>query len=318
MALAVGLAACSSTQAPDEAASPAPSPSTSAQIEADHPPAPQTPGPGKKFYVSLGDSYAAGWQPTDAAANTLKDVSGGTTTNGFAYQLAGRTVAGTGLTLVNYGCSGATTTGMIDEPDCLLPLLGPKAPLYSDESQADAAIDFIAAHRSEVGLITVVIGANDVTRCAHVDDLRKCLQSALATVTRNLDRFLPRLRAAAGPTTPIVGLTYPDVILGGYVSDKDSGRTLAARSAQGFREYINPALAAAYAKIDATFVDVTAASGAYVPLSQTERFAPYGVVPKAVASACRLTYYCQLMDLHPRTVGYTLMADLVQQAVEKR
>ena len=62
-----------------------------------------TPTQAVKYYVSLGDSYAAGWQATGHG-------SGHTTTNGFAYQLASE-AAGKGyhLTLQNFGCAGATT-----------------------------------------------------------------------------------------------------------------------------------------------------------------------------------------------------------------
>jgi lysophospholipase L1-like esterase len=322
-------AGCGSTRtqgalAPSAAPTPTPVLSLAPTASADpgaaaHPPPPDSPGAGKRFYVSIGDSYAAGWQPADSTRSGGTTISyGGTNTDGFAYQLAARPLGLTGLTLVNYGCSGATTTSMLEDDGCPAALLGPKAPLYPEQSQADAALAFIGAHRDELGLITVVIGANDVTPCTHATDLRTCLRKPLATLARNLDAFLPRLRAAAGPDTPIVGLTYPDVILGGYVSRTDSGGALATRAAAGFRQLINPTLARRYAAIGAGFVDVTAATGAYIPLTSTAYVEPYGVVPQAVARACQLTYYCQLMDLHPRTAGYTLMADLVEQAVLKR
>jgi lysophospholipase L1-like esterase len=280
----------------------------------EHPRPPDAPGPGKKFYVSIGDSYAAGYQPVNG-----QQALGSTTRNGYPYLVAARGIRGTGLTLVNYACSGITTTALLEQKGCLVPLLGPGAPLYPRQTQAQAAIDFIAAHRTEVGLITVIIGGNDITHCAYAEDLTRCLRPALATVDTNLARFLPRLRAAAGPSTPIVGLTYPDVLLGAYLSPgavpNESGYRLAARSATGFRDQINPALAVRYRAVGATFLDVTAATGAYVPFSTTTQLDPYGVIPLAVARSCELTYYCQLMDIHPRTSGYQAIADLIVSAL---
>jgi hypothetical protein len=68
--------------------------------------------PPKRFYVSLGDSYASGWQPTGVG-------QGRNTHNGFAYQvprLAAR--RGYRLVLVNFGCGGATTTSLIAARGC--------------------------------------------------------------------------------------------------------------------------------------------------------------------------------------------------------
>jgi hypothetical protein len=78
---------------------------------------------------------------------------------------------------------------------------------------------------------------------------------------------------------------------------------------------INPVLAAQYRAVGATFVDVTAATGAYLPFSQTVTLAPYGKVPAAVAKACQLTYYCQFRDIHPRAVGYALIADQIRKVL---
>jgi hypothetical protein len=113
----------------------------------------------------------------------------------------------------------------------------------------------------------------------------------------------------------IVGLTYPDVILGAYVSKAANGHTLASLSVTAFKSLINPALKAEYDAIGATFIDVTAATDAYVPFTQTTTLAPYGTVPVAVAQACELTYYCQFHDIHPHTQGYALIADLIRKSL---
>ncbi len=271
---------------------------------------PATPGAGKKFYVSVGDSYAAGYQPTTSRRN------GHTTTNGFAYRLAAAaTVHGKHLTLVNFGCAGATTVSLLKATGCQPERLGPGAVAYPDSTQARAALDFISAHQADIGLVTVVIGGNDITSCALAKNVATCLTKALAGVNTNLRIFLRDLRSAAGAATPIVGITYPDVILGSYVSTSASVRSLAALSVTAFKSLVNPALKADYEAIGATFVDVTAATGAYIPLTQTTTLAPYGTVPVAVAKTCQLTYYCQFLDIHPRTNGYQLIADLIARTL---
>ncbi len=82
-----------------------------------------------------------------------------------------------------------------------------------------------------------------------------------------------------------------------------------------FKSLINPALKSQYDAAGATFIDVTAATDAYVPFSQTTTLAPYGSVPVAVAKVCELTYYCQFHDIHPHTDGYALIADLIRKSL---
>lgn len=295
------LAACGSSSSSSKAA------------PASNPTLPSTPGAGHTFYVSLGDSYGAGYQP---AANGSTGV---TSTNGFAYQLASKaTVHGKKLTLVNFACAGATTSTLLRSLGCRPDRLGPGAVNYPTQTQADAAASFISAHKADVGLITVVISGNDITSCARVSDTKAvvtCVTNALATVKANLHTLLPRLRAAAGPGVPIVGLTYPDVILGAYVGKAANGHTLASLSVTAFKSLINPALSAEYAAIGATFIDVTGATDAYVPFTQTTALAPYGTIPVAVAKACELTFYCQFHDIHPHTDGYALIADLIRKSL---
>lgn len=271
---------------------------------------PATPGAGKKFYVSVGDSYAAGYQPTTSRR------TGHTTTNGFAYRLtADASVHGQHLTLVNFGCAGATTVSLLHATGCLPERLGPGAAPYPTTTQAQAALSFISAHKADVALVTVVIGGNDITSCARASNVATCLTKALVTVNTNLRAFLHDLRAATGPGTSIVGLTYPDVILGSYVSTKASDRSLAPLSVTAFKGLVNPALRTDYQAVGATFVDVTSATGAYTPFSQTTQLAPYGTLPVAVAKACQLTFYCQFQDIHPRNNGYQLIADLIRRTL---
>lgn len=284
LTLTFGLAACGSAANPRSATTPA------------------------HYYVSVGDSYAAGFQPTGPHGK------GHDTTNGYAYQLVGLAAPrGYHLTVVNFGCDGATTQSLLDEKGCQH--RAPDGPTYPDETQAAAAEQFLAAHRGQVDLVTVSIGGNDVTSCAKSTDPISCVAGAITVIKTQLGVLLPALRAAAGPDVKIIGLTYPDVILGGYVSTSSSARGLATLSTTAFKSLINPALQAQYAAIGATFVDVTAATGAYLPFTETTDLPPYGTIPTAVAKVCELTYYCQYQDIHPRTAGYRDIAGLIAAAL---
>jgi hypothetical protein len=125
------------------------------------------------------------------------------------------------------------------------------------------------------------------------------------------------LRKAAGPKVRIVGITYPDVILGQWVGE-NANQDLAKLSVTAFKDFINPSLLKAYTAVGGTLVDVTAASGAYGSLDELVALASGTLVPKPVADVCRLTYYCQFRDIHARTSGYRMIADLVVKSLPRR
>ncbi|MEO9138716.1 MAG: GDSL-type esterase/lipase family protein [Jatrophihabitans sp.] len=262
-------------------------------------------------YVSIGDSYAAGYQPT-------APQKGSTTRNGFAYQVVTDAKAkGYDYSLVNFGCSGATTASILNKPGCPEKFLGPGAPSYS-QTQAAAAEAYLKSHRGKIGLVTVSIGGNDITYCGGVANPTACLAGALGTVETNLKTLVTGLRAAAGPNVRIVGITYPDVLLGNSLSTDATKKQTATLSVFAFRTLINPALKAAYASVGARFVDVTAATGAYGSLDEKTTLPPYGSIPVPVAKICTLTYFCEFQDIHPRTKGYGIIADLVVGTLPKR
>jgi lysophospholipase L1-like esterase len=154
---------------------------------------------GPTYYVSVGDSYSVGYQPGLGA------------TTGYA----GYVTKKTHLTLANFGCGGATTSSIIDSvgcPDVLPHTAG--AHLYPTTTQAAAAEAFLTAHRGHIGLITVSIGGNDVTACAAQANPIPCVATAVTSIDQNVTTLATGLRSAAGPKVPIIGLTYPDVVLG--------------------------------------------------------------------------------------------------------
>ena len=105
------------------------------------------------------------------------------------------------------------------------------------------------------------IGGNDVFVCDTAAQLLSCAKSVLKVVKRNLTGFLAALRKSAGPGVPIVGLTYPDIFLGSYLSPARNQKRLAMLSVTEFRDLLNPTLSAAYSSVGGDFVDVTKATG---------------------------------------------------------
>jgi lysophospholipase L1-like esterase len=264
------------------------------------PPAAQAGTPAPTYYVSVGDSYSVGLQPGLGA------------TSGYTGYVAKKAH----LTLANFGCAGATTTSIIAKVGCpnVLPHTA-GVHRYPTTTQAAAAETFLRAHRGHVGLITVSIGGNDVTACAAQANPTPCVATAVVRMERNVTTLATALRAAAGTGVPIIGLTYPDVFLGAYVypaqPPTEGTVALAADSVSAFKAFINPALKAGYAAVHGSFVDVTAATGAYTPLTKTVTVAPYGQIPAAVARVCTLTWYCAVGNIHATKSGYTLIGRLV-------
>jgi lysophospholipase L1-like esterase len=248
------------------------------------------------YYVSLGDSYSVGYQPGIGASA------------GYTGYVANKTH----LTLVNFGCAGATTTSIISTVGCPLTLPNTAGGVpYPRTTQATAAEAFLKAHRGHIGLITVSIGGNDVTGCFTASDVIPCVARAVLGITFNVTRLARALRAAAGPNVPLIGLTYPDIVLGAYVYPSQpptaTRLALAKDSVAGFRYLLNPALSTAYRLGRGVLVDVTAATGAYTPLTTTTTLAPYGSVPVAVAKVCTLTWSCQAGNIHANTAGYNVI-----------
>jgi lysophospholipase L1-like esterase len=272
------------------------------------------------YYMSLGDSYSVGFQPT---ALSPTDPTGGT--SGYTAYVAHQEH----LTLENFGCGGATTSSIIGKVGC-----GDHAAfhpvLYRTTTQEQAALDFIAVHPGQVRLITISIGGNDVTSCTQSDPTAAaaCLTAADSRITTNLTGLVSSLNSAltaASDTAKIVGLTYPDVILGAWVNPGGAGaQTLAAESVQAFDVLINPTLKNAYTSgvPNGLFVDVTnapyreATSGSDTPLTLTQRTKKYGVIPDAVHEICQLTYFCSLQNIHANTRGYRFIGSLIVAALE--
>jgi hypothetical protein len=135
--------------------------------------------PKRQYYVSLGDSYATGFQPS------VVHQSAGTR-NGFAYQVPGLAKRrGYRFKLVNFGCGGETTVSLLERTaSCTGP--APGGPDYAGSTQIAAAERFLRRHRGKVGLITVSIGGNDVTMCVRDPNTIPCVAAALDAIKANV------------------------------------------------------------------------------------------------------------------------------------
>ncbi len=265
--------------------------------------------PPPTYYLSLGDSYSVGYQPGLGA------------TAGYTAYLAKKTKT----VLENFGCGGATTTSILTVIGCTSPY-GPTAltdaVAYPTETQEQAAVDFIDANPGQVGLITVSIGGNDVTACASSADPISCVMGVQSTIQTNVTSLVTTLDSALtannDTSAKIIGLTYPDVILGDYVYPAgDTDVTLANDSVTAFDDLINPTLDTAYTSVpEGSFVNVTQApykkakKGDDTPLTKTTNLDPYGKIPAAVWEICTLTYYCSDGNIHANTKGYDFIAGL--------
>src|ERR1700722_3195324 len=147
------------------------------------------------YYLALGDSLSQGVQP-DAAGTSVE------TGQGYADQLYAMLRRGQpALRLVKLGCPGETTATMIHGGICK----------YRGGSQLAAAVAFLSAHRGQVRLVTLDIGANDPEDCGSWASLRTllhCVGTNFPDAATTLDTILARARAAAGPDVRIVGMSY--------------------------------------------------------------------------------------------------------------
>lgn len=257
----------------------------------------------KDLYVSLGDSYARGSQPDRASGE-----------EGFAYQVPGLAMKkGYDLDVANFGCGGATSSSLLGTVGCdNRKVEAPGGRTYPDATQLDAAGAFIRANRERVGLVTVVIGLNDLRPCVRSADLPACVARQAGATGRNVGEIARLLRGAAGPGVPIVGLAYPNVYLGAWVRPgRKAGHRRAREMALAFRRSLNPALRAGYAEGQVSFADATRASGGYGTMAGERKAGRFGRVPGPVADICRISWACDRADIHLKRSGYRLMARLV-------
>jgi len=243
------------------------------------------------YYLSLGDSLAAGYQPIGDPADMHR------TDEGYTDQLYGMASAHfPKLRHVKLGCPGETTETFVEGGICA----------YDEGSQLDQALEFLHAHGRFVSFITIDLGWNDFP-CQTSE---ACILPGAERIAANLPGILAALRDAAGSDVPIVGGTIYDPFLPYWLQGTDEGRDIAERSVAAIVG-INGLEASIYGAFGIPVADV---EGAF----QTTMFTPvvpvdwYPVaVPLNVVRVCQWTWICSAThpgDFHPNAEGYGVIA----------
>lgn len=242
---------------------------------------------GIEWYLAVGDSLAAGVQPSNEGDGTDRD--GGYA--GLVREQLGE-IQGTTPELTNLGCPGETTATLADGGLCS----------YPEGSQLAAARAFLAEQPGggATGLVTVQAGANDVLRCltsataSGIDEA--CVSAGLSTVRDRLPQVLTTLRDAA-PRARVVVLDYYNPFSAAALFGPQ-GQPLATRSEEILAD-LNTVITEAAAAGRADVADVQNAFS-----SDSEQI-------------CELTWMCDARaDIHATDAGYEVMADVVLEELQ--
>jgi lysophospholipase L1-like esterase len=252
-------------------------------------PAAQAADPGPHYYLALGDSLARGYMPGP-----------GDTDQGYADDLFATLHAkDPALQLVKLGCSGETTTTMINGGECV-----DRYP--TGTSQLQAAEQFLREHPGAVKYLTLDIGANDVDGCATGGSIDpSCVLQGVTTIVKNLRTILDGLTAADHKVPQSVGMTYYDPFLAAWLTGAQ-GRLVAAASVL-LLEGVNTAEGLLYLQHGFKIADVATTFHSLDFINQRV-VPPYGKLPRNVADICQYTYMCSLANIHPTVAGYQLIA----------
>lgn len=261
--------------------------------------------PEEAVYLSLGTSLAAGTL-ADSAGEGI-DFSDVSYTDQLYQRVKGRIAAD--LTHVKLGCPGETTDRMLgaEVSNC--------ASSYVTGTQLGDALATLA--EGNVVLITIDIGANDVTRaldfCGFTNPT--CISAEIQRIAGEVAQITGALRVVGGYTGPIVAMNYYNPFVAasiGFFSGVQGQQTpdpnLAFMSgvlAQAF----NGALGQAYAATGVHVADVYTAFRAGEFIDQS----PMNGTFDNVDVLCKLSYMCPedseaKANRHLNAQGYRVVA----------
>jgi len=242
---------------------------------------------GSRVYLSVGTSLSVGIQPNKAGNNRRTQA-------GYADQLyAALAQSMPDLQLVKLGCPGETSVTMIAGGICT----------YSLASQLQQAEKFLQDHGASVALVTIDVGANDIEPCGSLSGIdQTCVAGAFANVATNLPTILGRLRAAAAPGVPIVGMNYYNPFVAAWFVDP----SLAQASATGLLLF-NSLLQGLYGGFSVPVADV---AGTF--FSSDFTLVPGAGIPHNVLVVCQWTWMCAAPpvgpNIHANGEGYGAIA----------
>jgi len=253
------------------------------------------------YYLALGDSLSQGVQPNAAGASVE-------TSQGYPDLVyASLRPSHPSLKLVQFGCPGETTGTMQRGGVCH----------YGAGSQLAAAVAFLHAHRDHLLLVTIDIGANDPESCGAQPNLAATVTcvGAIPSAAAKLTAILTALRAAAGPSVRIVGMSYYLPSLAEWRHGM-LGRVTAYASERLAVSY-NNLLGNAYAKSNIAVANVFGAFDT-TNFGDQQNVPGVGTVPKNVALICEWTWECTAPprgpNQHANPAGYQVMANAILTA----
>jgi lysophospholipase L1-like esterase len=252
---------------------------------------------GPRYYLSVGDSLAQGVQPT--AGGGSRPTRSGYPDRIYSVLRSRQP----GWRLVKMGCSGETTRTMIDGGTCH----------YPAGSQLTQAEQLLRAHRGQIGLITIDIGANDPNNCVigavSLGRIAACLGSSVTQTQTDLRHIMAGLRSAAGHSVPILAMSYYVPELAGWLRGL-TGKEIAVLTERLMAGY-NRLLAGIYRHYGARMANVFAAFHSS-DFTGRVRLPGYGMLPRNVATVCTWTWACASWprgpNEHANDIGYGVIA----------
>jgi len=269
----------------------------------------------RHYLLALGDSLAAGYQPTDGASPPPKNPATGYPDAGYPGSYASDIASNRGLDLIDLACPGETTASMTSTPAEAACASAYKAE-FGVANQITAAKAFLAAHRSQVAIVTFDLGANDIDGCADSGGVSlSCINAGESRIAAQLPAIVGEIRQLLKTDDPkalFVAMNYYDPFLGAAYSPGGLTGSLASTLSVGAAQLLNTRLATIYAHDSVPVADVAAAFS-------TSKLLPMQIygghkLPFDVAEICRLTWMCPLpgsaqkANIHATTVGYRVIA----------
>lgn len=242
----------------------------------------------KANYLALGDSLGYGFQPN------------GDFNHGYADDFLSNLASQGSRTLENLSCSGETTITMING-GCIDKI---QNKVFYAGSQLQAAVNFLHAHSGQVSPVTLDVGADNFLLNNDVDTTNapNCTLSSrftgdLARMDSDLSgTILPQLTAAL----TVNGQRTGDLIIPNYY---DPEQNLCPNLVSVSQE-INQHIASDASSFGVIIVDIFTAFGG--PATPNPNIATLTWIGSNFPLA---------LAIHPRSVGYQLMATTIEKAV---